>query len=188
MTAHLKENYVKTLRNLLESEVEQAEVLIAAKGFAQEMQSMIEKVGRLQNEDLGPVVDQMRETYGNEIADSFNRQLDSALQEILDSMKSTQAVMNNAVNDIANGAVPSDELGMGMDMDGDDMGLDAELPGDDLEAELDDMEDEFGGDDAAAGPVDEPLGRAKKESMINMAKRLKEAKQMLAAAKARRNK
>ena len=187
----LKEGYVKAIRKILESEVEQAEVLIAAKGFAQEMQSMIEKVGRLQNEDLGPVVDQMRETYGNEIADTFNQQLDTALQEILDGMKSTQSVMNNAVNDIAQGMVPSDTLG-GVDMDT-DLGLDAELGGDDMGSDLGldaDLDDQFAGDDAAAGPEDEPLGRMKKESREDKARRLmsqlQEAKQKLQSIKNRK--
>ena len=55
-------NLVKNLRRLLETEVSQAEVMMAAKKFAEELQEMVEKIGRLQNEDLPPVTDQMRET------------------------------------------------------------------------------------------------------------------------------
>jgi hypothetical protein len=189
MNKETYKKYIKNVRKIMESEVEQAEVLIAAKGFAQEMQSMIEKVGRLQNEDLGPVVDQMRETYGNEIADSFNNQLDTSLQGILDNMKETQQVMNNAVNDIAQGKLPSD---VGVDMD-DDMGMKPDLGPesdpmsmpddgglDDLDSALD-MGDDFEGDVAAAGPEDEPLGRTKKESVQHLKSRIAEAKRLMNA-------
>lgn len=168
-----KQNYVKKLRNLLENEVEQAEVLIAAKGFAQELQDMIEKVGRLQNEDVGPVTDQMRDTYGNEMAESFNEEMDGALQEILDNLKVTQGRINNAVNDIADGKVPRKTTDMDSMGGMDDMG--SEIPGMDefggemdplADPEMDDLEglDDFGGEPAMAGPEDEPLGRGMKES------------------------
>lgn len=174
----MKENYVKKLRALLENEVEQAEVLIAAKGFAQELQGMIEKIGRLQNEDLGPVTSRMRETFGNDMADNFNHEMDSLLQEILDNLKTTQTRISTSVSDIANGQMPS----MANDMSAD---LELDTPVGDADLELDvPVDDEFAGDDSAAGPEDELLGRSKKEESIrNLRNKLAETKKLIARAK-----
>jgi hypothetical protein len=164
-------NLVKNLRRLLETEVSQAEVMMAAKKFADELQEMVEKIGRLQNEDLPPVTDQMRETYGHGSASAFQTQIYGALQSVMDSLYTAKNQVDDAVGNMAttgqvSAAVDMDkDMGMDDGMDGDmgmddaDMGdaeLDLDNIGDELGAE-DDMGDEFGG---AEG--EDPLGRAMK--------------------------
>ena len=194
-------NLVKNLRRLLETEVSQAEVMMAAKKFAEELQEMVEKIGRLQNEDLPPVTDQMRETYGMESASSFQTQIYGSFQGVMDSLYTAKSQVDDAVANLAttgqvSASVDMDksiEGGMGVDdgMDGDmgmddaDMGdadLDLDNIGDELGAE-DDMGDEFGG---AEG--EEPLGRAMKteaalqrkvmemQKLVNKARKLKESR------------
>ena len=90
--------------------------------------------------------------------------------------------------------------GMGMDTGMDDMGMDTDmglpgddplagddmgLPGDELDG-LDDIEDEFGGDPAMAGPEDEQLGREMKEGFIKAVGKLKEARDALLLKKAQK--
>jgi hypothetical protein len=188
MKTKIAENYVKQIRGLMENEIEQAEVLILARGFAQDIQTMIEKVGRMQNEDLGPVVDQIRDNYGNETADAFNRMISDALQGVLDNMKETQTTMNNAVSDMAEGRAPGSEVAMDLDDEFGDDGLGDEMGGEelplgddefDLGDDLPELDDEFGGDPAMAGPEDEPLGHARKESIEQLGKALTEAKALL---------
>lgn len=167
-----QENLVKNLRHLLETEVSQAEVMMAAKGFAQELQEMVEKIGRLQNEDLPPVVDQMRETYGMESAGAFQTQIYGALQGVMDSLYTAKGQVDDAVSNMASTGqfdaqtdmdVPVDGMddGMGMDdptaMDA-DAGMDADL--DNLAGDLD-SEDEFGG-----AEEEDPLGRAMKTESL----------------------
>src|ERR1035437_1006657 len=94
-------NLVKNLRRLLETEVSQAEVMMAAKKFADELQEMVEKIGRLQNEDLPPVTDQMRETYSAESATSFQTQIYGALQGIMDSLYTAKQQVDSAVGNMA---------------------------------------------------------------------------------------
>lgn len=184
----MKEHLVKNLRRLLETEVSQAEVMMAAKGFAQELQEMIEKIGRLQNEDLPPVTDQMRETYGTESASSFQTQIYGALQSVMDSLYAAKGQVDDAVTNMAStGQVGAetdmdldpgmDDMGMG-DMNGMDVdaGLDADL--DNIEGELD-AEDEFGG---AEG--EEPLGRAMKaESVVHLQRKVMEMQRLVAKAR-----
>jgi hypothetical protein len=76
------------------------------------------------------------------------------------------------------------------DAEGDmDLDVDAELDVDDLDADVElDMEpgDELGGMDAAAGPEDEELGRAKKESVEQLRKKIVEMQEKIARAKKRK--
>lgn len=161
-----KENLVKNLRRLLETEVSQAEVMMAAKGFAQELQEMIEKIGRLQNEDLPPVTDQMRETYGMESSSAFQTQIYGALQGVMDALYTAKGQVDDAVSNMASTGMVGAQTDMDLPVDGmDDMGamdtdagLDADL--DNIDGNLD-ATDEFGAEDG-----EEPLGRAMKTEAL----------------------
>jgi hypothetical protein len=194
-----KGNLVKHLRTLLETEVSQAEVMMAAKGFAQELQEMVEKIGRLQNEDLPPVTDQMRETYGMESASAFQTQIYGALQSVMDSLYTAKQQVDDAVGNMAS----TGQVDATIDMDKDiDMDMDGEMDGGegdldvDADLDLDNIGDELGGDDLGAGAglddefagaeEEDPLGRemkteslkrkiAEMRKIVEKAKRLKEA-------------
>jgi hypothetical protein len=186
-------NLVKNLRHLLETEVSQAEVMMAAKGFAQELQEMVEKIGRLQNEDLPPVTDQMRETYGMESASAFQTQIYGALQSVMDSLYTAKGQVDDAVGNMAStgqvsAAVDMDkDIGMDDGMDG-DMGMDDADMGD-ADLDLDNIGDELGAEDEFGGAEgEEPLGRAMKteaalqrkvmemKNLVAKARKLKEAR------------
>lgn len=183
-------NLVKNLRRLLETEVSQAEVMMAAKGFAQELQEMVEKIGRLQNEDLPPVTDQMRETYGMESASAFQTQIYGALQSVMDSLYTAKGQVDDAVGNMAATGQVSAAVDMDKDigMDDGDMGMDDADMGD-ADLDLDNIGDELGAEDEFGGAEgEEPLGRAMKteaalqrkvmemRSLVAKARKLKEAR------------
>lgn len=183
----MKEGYVKKLRKLLEAEVEQAESLIAAKTFSQELQDMVEKLGRLVNEDLPAVSEQMRDAYGADVATGFEDQVSTTLGGVMDTLRNSKQEIDNSVSSISDGGVPSASSDMedfDADAEGelDDLDVDADV---DLDLDDEELGDEFGGDDAVAGDLDEPLGRAKKESLQIISKKIVEAEQKLARIKAR---
>jgi hypothetical protein len=190
-TTEMKEGYVKKLRALLEAEVEQAESIIAAKGFSQELQDMVEKLGRLVNEDLPAVTDQMRDAYGSDVATGFENAVGQTLSGVMDSLKSSKQEVDVAVDSIASGGMPSATSDMESPevnaLDGAEGDLDAELDAD-LDLDIGDdlgMGDDFGGADAVAGE-DEPLGRAKKESVnkaAQLSRKILETKAKIAKAK-----
>lgn len=163
-----KENLVKNLRRLLETEVSQAEVMMAAKGFAQELQEMIEKIGRLQNEDLPPVTDQMRETYGMESSSAFQTQIYGALQGVMDALYTAKGQVDDAVSSMASTGQFGAQTDMDVPIDGmdDPTAMDAEMDAE-MDADLDnlagdlDIEDEFGG-----AEEEEPLGRVMKTESL----------------------
>lgn len=173
------ENLVKRLRTLLETEVSQAEVMMAAKGFSQELQEMVEKIGRLQNEDLPPVTDQMRETYGMESASAFQTQIYGAMQGVMDSLYTAKAQVDDAVSSMAE----TGQVGATTDMDANiDAGVDGIGADDnsmDVEPELD--LDNIAGDDFGGAEEDAPLGREKK--MESLQRKVMEMKRLVEKAK-----
>jgi len=148
------EEKVNSLKALLEQEVEKAEIVIAAKSLVDELQDMIEQMGKMQNDELGAVVDQMSYQYGADKAASFNQAVASQLETLLASIKTAKEAVNNEVLVLTGEAPAPSEMGPAdsdlgtMDDDGEDL----EVPADDL----------TGGDASASGPEEDPLGRAKK--------------------------
>ncbi len=175
----MKENLVKNLRRLLETEVSQAEVMMAAKGFAQELQEMVEKIGRLQNEDLPPVTDQMRETYGTQSSSAFQTQIYGALQGVMDALYTAKNQVDDAVTTMAE----TGQVGAQIDMDKDVGDLDNL---DDTEAGMsgDEDLDNLDVDDFGAAEEEEPLGREMKaESVENLRRKVTEMRKLVERAR-----
>jgi len=148
------EEKVSEIKQLLEQEVEKAEIVIAAKSIVDELQNMIEDLGKLQNDELGAIVDQMSYQFGGDEAASFNTAVATQLDTLLSSIKASKEAVNNEVLKLTGEAPATSDMSV-TDTDLGDMTDDSE----DLEAPADDL---TGADDAASGPEEEPLGRAKK--------------------------
>ena len=151
----VEEKFVE-IKQLLEQEVEKAEIVIAAKSIVDELQNMIEDLGKLQNDELGAIVDQMSYQFGGDEAASFNTAVATQLDTLLSSIKASKEAVNNEVLKLT-GEAPATSDMAATDSDLGDMGTDIEEP-----VELEPTDDLTGGDDAASGPEEEPLGRAKK--------------------------
>ncbi len=139
---------MKKESTVMEADLDQAEVLLAAQELVDEMQGMVEDVAEMQVQKLMPIVDAMKEQVGFEIAEQYNNAADAALGTLLDAMKSAK----NAVED-ATLAARGEKVAEPAPTD---MGMDAEAP---MDADADmDASDDFGGDDAEAGE-ENPIGR-----------------------------
>ena len=150
----LEEGLLAQLNALLEGDAQNAEITMAARGIVDELQDMIEKLGKIQNDQLGPLTDEMAYSHGAEQSSAFKDSVDQAIAGLLGQARSAKDTVNNAVLTLS-GEAPAEDMGA-TDMElGGDMGADME---DDISADM----DLTGGDDSAAGPVDEPLGRAKR--------------------------
>ena len=105
----------------------------------------------MQNEDIPAIADQMRSEFGAEAAQSFGNAMNAALETHLGNSKSTKAEMDSAIGTITGEAPAVSPAG--------DMGLDQPAP---MDMPADDMEMDAPVDNvpAAAGPEEEPLGRA----------------------------
>ena len=137
-----------------EVNVEEAEVIMAARALADDVHDMIARLGKMVNEDLPAIQDQMRAELGAEVAASFQDSMVSAVDGHLAQTKATKQSMDDAIG-MLSGEAPMDSGMMA------DEPMDA--PVDNMDAEVDAMAEPDAidvNDPAAAGPEEEPLGRA----------------------------
>ena len=133
-----------------EVNVEEAEVVMAVRALADDIQDQVERVGRMMNEDIPAIADTMRNEMGADVAQSFADATSQLLAAHLEACKGVKTGMDAQINSLAGGEVMPGGFG-------DTAELGAEEPG------LDDLGmDEPVADNvpAMAGPEEEPLGRA----------------------------
>ena len=139
------------IRDLLKEDVdvEQAEVVMAVRALADDMQSSVERLGRMINEDLPAITDQMRAEMGATQAQAFYDQTSQLLSQHLEATRQVKSQLDQSVSTMTGGEA---EMGLGgMDVAGEpDMGMGDEMG----------MEDPVDNIPAMQGPEDEPLGRA----------------------------
>ena len=139
-----------------EVNVEEAEVIMAARALADDVQDMIARLGKMVNEDLPAIQDQMRAELGAEVAASFQDSMVSAVDGHLAQTKATKQSMDDAIG-MLSGEAPMDSGMMA------DEPMPMDEPVDNMDAEVDAMAEPDAmdvNDPAAAGPEEEPLGRA----------------------------
>ena len=133
--------------------VEEAEVVMAVRALADDIQDHVERLGRMVNEDLPAIADQMVNEFGADQAATFKSEAEAVLNSALESSKQAKDGVNGLV-----GSITGEDMGLG----GDDMGsiedpLGADSPIDDMDMPEPEMDIN---EPAAAGPEEEPLGRA----------------------------
>lgn len=150
----LEEGLLAQLNALLEGDAAEAEITMAARGIVDELQDMIEKLGKIQNDQLGPLADEMAYSHGADQSSAFKGSVDGAIAGLLDNARQAKEAVNNAVLTLT-GQAPASDMGA------DDMELGGDMTAD-MEDDISADTDLAGADDSMAGPADEPLGRAKR--------------------------
>lgn len=155
---------------IAESDLDQAEVLLAARQLCDDLQKMAEDLASMQVEDLMSIHSAMKEEVGTAEADAFNASAEAAISGALEAVKSAKEGVDNALL-TAQGQAPAAPTDMDMDME---PAMDPEAPAEDpMGDEMPDMGDDIEGADAGAE------GREMKESAetvyLNALKTIKEA-------------
>lgn len=144
-------------RQLTEGEVGNAEVLLAAKDMVDSVQDAIEKVGKMQNEQLPQLLDSIRDQVGSEQAEGFKNAVGETLSTLMANLQTAREGVDKGVRILS-----GEEVDQAMDLGGSEPT--AELPaGEELPpppaSDLDQEEtDGFAATDAAVGGEEE-LGR-----------------------------
>jgi hypothetical protein len=142
---------------ITESEMAKSEAILAAKDMVDSIQDMLEKISKMQNEQLPALLDTIRDQIGTDKAEGFKSAVSPLLQNLASTLQQGRETADTAARGLAGEATDQP-----MDMGGSladnlpSLGGD-ELPADDLEA----GGDEFAATDAAAGG-DEELGRERR--------------------------
>lgn len=124
-------------RQLTESEVQQAQVVLASQDMVDQVQKMIEQVTSMQFKDLPALVDQIKSQVGQEQATQFNTDATAALGGLVQNLQGSKQQLETALGVVTGQApvVPGEEAGLDLDAG-------AELPPEgeeDLGAELDQL-------------------------------------------------
>jgi hypothetical protein len=157
-----------SMSTLLENDLEQAELVLAAQDMMHKLQNMAEDLAKMNAQDLFPLVDKMKAAFGQEGAHSFEASVQEVITQAMNTVRHAKDEMGNSIMRLE-GKMPANDMAADASMDtGADMSVNpmagadtgADAGGDAVDMAMDD----FGGADAAAGPAEEPLGRARKES------------------------
>ena len=101
LNAWLEENR----QQLTEGEVGNAEVLMAAKDMVDSVQDAIEKVGKMQNEQLPQLLDSIRDQVGSEQADGFKNAVGTTLDALMQNLQTAREGVDKGVRILSGEAV-----------------------------------------------------------------------------------
>jgi len=141
-------------RKLKEGELGQAEAILAAKDMVDTVQDMIEKVGKMQNEQLPALVDSIRDQIGAAQADTFKNSVGQTLGSLSQQLGQAREGLDSSAR-----ALTGEETAaaMSVPVGGADLG-DEGIP---AELGAEEMPDTFGSTGAAAGGAEE-VGRGRR--------------------------
>ena len=146
-------------RRLAESEVQQAQVVLAAQDIVDQMQKMIEQVTSLQFKDLPALVEQIKNEVGVDQSAQFNNDATAALAGLVQNLQASKQQMEGAVGVVTGqgaAAVPGMAAPVGAEVGAElDSGMEPDMSGQD---ETSDLEASLTG----AEPPKGALGRAKR--------------------------
>ena len=143
-------------RFIAESEMAKSEAILAAKDMVDSIQDMLEKISKMQNEQLPALLDTIRDQIGTDKAEGFKATVSPLLGDLASTLQQGRESADTAARALAGEAVEQPMDMGGSDMG--DMGGDASL-GAPPESDMD--SDAFAATDAAAGG-DEELGRERR--------------------------
>ncbi|MAH07756.1 hypothetical protein CMI38_05920 [Candidatus Pacearchaeota archaeon] len=84
-----------------ESEIDKAEVALAAKDMVDKVDSMLQDVSQMKGEDLLPLTDKVRDEVGQEASDTLKASVEGSLGELETSLQSARATLDNAARTVA---------------------------------------------------------------------------------------
>jgi len=152
---------------VMESELDQAEVLLAAKQMADDLQKMAENLASMQVEELMSITNAMKEEVGVAEAETFSQSAEMAIGQALEAVKKANDDVSNAVL-VAQGQAPETDMSMEPAPEAPvDMDAPAEVP----------AGDDFEGVDAASAESDAEGREMKEESVDPYLKAIKMVKE-----------
>ena len=148
-------------QGLMESELGRSEAVLAAKDIVDSVQDMLEKISKIQNEQVPALIDTIRDQIGSEQAETFKTGISPMLADLYQALSTARETSDTAVRQLSGEQVAAPmDMGMGVDTGmagavppegGMDSDLDADMP----------PADGFDATDAAVGG-DEELGRERR--------------------------
>ena len=133
---------------LVESEVEQAQTVLAAQDIADRITGMLEDVGEMSYKDLPAVVEAIKNELGTDQAGQFQNSVSATLEALIASLESAKGELDNAMGIVTGEGAMEMPTDVDMDMPdldlGDEDGVDdvadaAEIDLDDEDSDAEDL-------------------------------------------------
>lgn len=133
------ESKSSTKRTITESEVEQAQVVLAAQDLVDQVQKMIENLSDMQVKDLPALVDGIRSEMGTEQASQFSDSVSNSLRSVIDSLSGSKQELDSAL-----GIITGEEMEVPGEIGSEEpeLDLDQEIGSEEPELGLDQEEEE----------------------------------------------
>lgn len=128
--------------DLDDADLDQAEVIIAARSMNKEFQGMIEDVADMLGKDMITLVDQIKARFGDATGEQYVQTVKGALEEAINMLMQTKDTLDAAITSLT---APGDALP-------------AAIPGEDTPGQAPIFP-------SSAGPEDEPTGREMKSDI-----------------------
>ena len=138
----MKGRFNQLISQLNEGDMDQFEVVMAAKEMTKKIQSMIEDLGKISGEGLLTLKDNTRSAYGDEAASQLD-QIQQPLNQAADTLSQLRAQMESAVEQLEGGANTGAAIA-GAEMGGQPGEYDEGGMGDELGSPADAMGDPMG--------------------------------------------
>jgi hypothetical protein len=158
------DKWMNSEQGLFESELGRSEAVLAAKDIVDSVQDMLEKISKIQNEQVPALIDTIRDQIGSEQAETFKTGISPMLADLYQALSTARESSDTAVRTLSGEQVAA-PMDMGM---GADQGLAGAMPPEggmdsDLDADLGAAPeaDGFDATDAAVGGEEE-LGRERR--------------------------
>lgn len=152
-------------QQLNEGELGKSSAILAAKDMVDSIQDMLEKVSKMQVEQMPALIDTIRDQIGNDQADMFKNSISQLLTGMVDQLSQAREQADNAARQLAGEAPVDGGMSMPGGAPGADQGGAAPMPGAPEAGPSSDLDqlaaDSFAATDAAAGGP-ESLGREKR--------------------------
>jgi len=125
-------------QRLKESEVQQAQVVLASQDMVDQVQKMSEQISAMQFKDLPALVDQIKNEVGVDQAMQFNTDATAALAGLLQNLQGAKTQLEQALGVVTGQApqVPGEELAAPVPGE-EEIDIDAEIPTADGEEDID---------------------------------------------------
>jgi hypothetical protein len=109
--------WISKQKRLTEGEIGKSEAILAAKDMVDSIQDMLEKVSRMQVEQMPALVDTIRDQISMEQADSFKNTIGQLLAGMMDQLGQAREQADLAARQLAGEAAPQNDMAMpGADM------------------------------------------------------------------------
>jgi hypothetical protein len=159
------DKWLNSEQGLFESEMGRSEAVLAAKDIVDSVQDMLEKISKIQNEQVPALIDTIRDQIGSEQAEQFKTTISPTLTELYTALSTARETADTSVRALAGEDVASPmDMGVG-NLGGAPAGEPAlgDLGGApaDLDSDVDADTDGFDATDAAVGGEEE-LGRERR--------------------------